>query len=161
LASADELFREAQHALQNVSPGSTDERRNIARAKNYAMQVVRKYPHTAEAAQARAILAQLDVSIAAPVEPLAIRRPGALAPRDERRPPPRFKAAVADQQWRRILQRFVALPSNKKKLLAGGLLLVMFIPFAVFVLLGVAVVYALNLPLLQRHLLALLNSLES
>lgn len=151
MASADELFREAQHALQNVSPGSTDEQKNIARAKNYAMQLVRKYPHSIEAAQARAILAQLDVSIVAPLDTALSRH----------RTPNRFATAVADKQWRQILQRFVALPDHKKKLLAVGLLFMIFIPFAIFLLLGMVIVYALKRPLLKRHLLVLLNSLES
>jgi len=158
LASADELFREAQHALQNVIPGSTDERRNIARAKNYAMQLVRKYPHSIEATQARSILAQLDVSIAAPVEALVKRR--ADVARDTYKPPGRFTKTHNDHPWRPILRRFVALPTSRKKILAAGLIFTMIIPFALFVWLGLAVVYALNLPLLKRHLLALLNYLE-
>jgi hypothetical protein len=173
LAGADELFREAQHALQNVSPGSTDERRNIARAKSYALQVVRKYPRSMEADLARKILARLDIKDAA--RPQAARGGRPLAFSFDKPTPyvatkekvshtmDRFAAiASTDDQWRNIGRRFIALPKGKKKLLAISLLvLIAMAPFSLFILSGLAVVYALNLPILKRHLHGLLNSLES
>lgn len=119
MASADEWLREARYALQNVSPGSTDEHKYTVRAKSYALQVVRKYPHSIEAAQAREILAQLNVQIAKPAIPTrqplaspsrspAIERPVAVPavhPKTNR-----FTARpVTDDPWRAIFKRFMAV----------------------------------------------------
>lgn len=173
LASADELLREAQYALQNVSPGSTDEHKYSARAKSYALQVVQKYPHSSEASQAREILAQLKVPIgkpasptvtrrvlAGPSQPSAVRKPLALA--IDREKINRFAARpTVDDQWRAILQRYMALPSGNKKVFFGALLLLMvLVPFSIFVIAALIVLYAFNLPALKRHLLALLARLE-
>jgi hypothetical protein len=66
VAGAGETLREAQYAFRNISHGSTDERKYRARAKKYAKRVIRKYPASIEAPQARAILDALDVSYATP-----------------------------------------------------------------------------------------------
>ena len=156
------MIREAQYALKNAGPGSTDERKYIARAKKYALLVVRKHPHSIEATQAREVLAQLDISVASSTPlPLAFQP---IVPPAKNSTVDRFAAAVAaDDQWQTVMQRFVALPKRKKKLLAWGLVLpiIVLIPFSIFVIFGVALVYALNLPMLKRHLFLLLNSLES
>jgi hypothetical protein len=175
LASADELLREAQYALQNVSPGSTDEYKYTVRAKSYALQVVQKYPHSIEAAQAREILAQLKIQIAKPASPTLTGRPLAAALRSSAIERPlaapavhpkmnRFaaRAATTDDQWRAIFTRFIAVPSGKKKLFFVVLLFfVALLPFSLFVVAGVVVLYAFNLPLLKKHLLVLLDRLES
>ena len=61
MATAGELIREAQFAVQNVSPGSADEKKYIARAQKYAKRVLRKYPRSIEAVQAREMLGHLGV----------------------------------------------------------------------------------------------------
>ncbi len=154
------MIREALFALQNAGPGSADEHKNIARAKKYSLQVIRKFPHSIEATQAREILAQLNVIIAAPA-PLA-RQPFGEPLKSIT--PNRFAAtAITDKQWQDILRRFVALPGGKKKLLAWGVLLptLLLFPFSLFAILAAATVYAFNLPILKQHLLAMLSSLES
>lgn len=161
MASADELIREAQFALQNAGPGASDEHKNVARAKKYAMQVIRKYPRGLEAAQARNILAQLNVSIATTPPPLT-RQP-LLSP-VKRSTPNRFAArTISDEEWQDILRRSIALPSGKKKKLAWFTLplIIVLVPYSIFVIFAAAAVYGFNLPMLKRHALALLNSLES
>lgn len=175
MASADELLREAQYALQNVGPGSTDEHKYTVRAKSYALQVVQKYPHSIEAAQAREVLAQLNVQIAKPTLPTLTRRPLATPLRSSATERPlagpaaqpkidRFAARPinTDNQWRAIFNRFIAVPSGKKKLLFVVVLLFMvLVPFSLFVVAGLLILYAFNLPLLKQHLLALLERLEA
>ncbi len=165
MASADELIREAQHAFQNVSPGATDERKNIARAKNYATQVVRRFPDSAEASQAREILRHFDISYA-PANPTVSGRPLATVVNHSSPARPLEKAinrfasvATADDQWRSILQRFAALPPSKKRLLWIVVVFVFIFPLSLFGFLALALVYAFNPALLKQHLLSLLNTL--
>lgn len=175
MASADEWLREAQYALQNVGPGSTDEHKYTVRAKSYALQVIRKYPHSIEAAQARGILAQLNVRIDKPASPELTRRPPAAPLRSSATERPfavpaahpkinRFaaRAIATDDEWRAIFKRFIAVSSAKKKVFFVVLLLFMvLVPFSLFVVAGLIILYAFNLPLLKQHLLALLDRLES
>ncbi len=64
MASAEELLRDAQHAFQNITPGSADEKKYTARAKKLAHRIVRKYPASIEAEQARAVLRSLGEMLA-------------------------------------------------------------------------------------------------
>lgn len=175
MASADELLREAQYALQNVGPGSTDEHKYTVRAKSYALQLIQKYPHSIEAAQARDILGQLNIQIAKPASRTLTRRPLANPLRSPATARPlavpanqpkvnRFAArpTVTDNQWRTIFKRFTAVPSGKKRVFFGILLLlVVLVPFSLFFFAGLLVLYAFNLPLLKQHLLLLLGRIES
>lgn len=173
MAGADDLLREAQYALQNVSPGSTAEHKYKISAKSYALQVIQRYPHSIEAAQARDILAQLNIQIAKPASPILTRQALAAPLQSSaiERPPAvpavrskinRFAARpIAEDKWNAIFRRFLAVPSGKKKLLFGVLLLLMaLVPFSLIVFAVLVVLYAFNLPLLKRHLLALLDRLE-
>ena len=67
MATAGELLREAQYALGNVSGSSTDSSKFESQAKKLARRVIRQYPASIEAGQARAILEQLGVLKAQPV----------------------------------------------------------------------------------------------
>lgn len=61
MAAADELLRDAQYEVQCISHGDTRENRaHSARAKSLAKKIVRKYPATIEATQARGILDRLN-----------------------------------------------------------------------------------------------------
>ncbi len=161
MAGADELLREAQYALLNVSPGSTDEHKYTVRAKSCALQVVQKYPHSIEVAQAREILAQLNIQIAKPASPTLTGRPLAAPAVHPKMNRFAARAATTEDQWRAIFRRFIALPSGKKKLFFVVLLFfVALLPFSLFVVAGVIVLYAFNLPLLKKHLLVLLDRLE-
>ena len=64
MANAEELFRDAYFAFQNVSPGSADEEKNTATAKRIAHRIIRKYPRSTEATQARTILRSLGEYVA-------------------------------------------------------------------------------------------------
>lgn len=59
MTDADELLREAQYALQNVSHGASDSKKHAAKAKSLARQIIRKYPNSPEVASAQSILMRL------------------------------------------------------------------------------------------------------
>jgi hypothetical protein len=61
MAGADELLRDAQYAVQCISHGDTRENRaHTSEAKSLARKIIRKYPVSIEATQARAILDRLN-----------------------------------------------------------------------------------------------------
>ena len=61
MADVDELLRDAQYAFQNISHGqSRENRKNSARAKYLAKQIIRKSPTSSEAEQAQQILTRLN-----------------------------------------------------------------------------------------------------
>ena len=61
MATADELLREAQYAFHSISFCNTREnRRNKARAKSLSQKIIRKFPDSIEARQARSILDKLQ-----------------------------------------------------------------------------------------------------
>ena len=67
MADADELLRDAQYAFQSISYGDTrDNRKFTARAKSFAKKIIRKFPESVEASQARAILDRLEGKIDEP-----------------------------------------------------------------------------------------------
>ena len=60
MATAEKLLHEAQYAYQSISFGeSRDNRRNTSRATSLAKKIIRKYPVSMEAGEARAILRRL------------------------------------------------------------------------------------------------------
>jgi hypothetical protein len=171
VAGADEIIREAQYAFRNISPASADERKNRARAKKYAQRVIRKYPTSIEASQARAILDALDVSYKVqksgaepgpPQEAITFlknhsRTAGHGANSTHTRAPQEFGTS----EWRTLMQRFSKLPNHKKKYVAIGLFVVLVFPGGIFLMGGLAVLYALRPALLKKHLDHLLWTLGS
>ncbi|MCH9696239.1 MAG: hypothetical protein K0U72_17115 [Gammaproteobacteria bacterium] len=60
MATAEKLLHEAQYAYQCISFGeSRDNRRNRSKATSLAKKIIRKYPASMEAGEARAILRRL------------------------------------------------------------------------------------------------------
>lgn len=137
MASAEELIREAYFAFQNISPGATDEKQQRARAKKFATRILRQYPVSIEARQARSILAQLkgeDVS-ASFVETHSHTNeiPPLTTPADamEHRP----RGEPGDTDWRSLWQLFLRLPLLQKRILMFVLLFIaLFTAFTPFVL---------------------------
>lgn len=180
MSSADELIREAQYAFRNISHGSTDERKYRARAKKYAKRVIRKYPTSIEASQARTILRQLGeyVEIASPPTTPPLVAPAESNAASEfikdhaadsghtanvsNKPVAsgsRFQNAVADEDWRTLLRRFMELPGSKKKFLGFILVVALFFPGGIFATSGLAIFYAMQPALLKKHLDQLLTKL--
>jgi len=177
VASADELIREAQYAFRNISHGSTKKKKYSARAEKYARRVIRKYPASIEASQARAILDQLNVRI-------DVRSPAGVSPQQSAAadfesshstasghtgnvtgtpptPGSRFRQANDDQDWRGLFRRFVELPGNKKKMLGIIAAVAIFFPGGIFAVSGLIIFYALQTALLKKHLNLLLDKLGS
>jgi hypothetical protein len=161
VASAGELIREAQHAFMNISPGSSDERKYTARAKKYANRVIRKYPASSEATQARQILARLGV-IQMParvrVSPHKSHTPEPSHQHDLRTPKiaaarvRTTKSVAKDDSWQQIWRSFLDLSYSKKKVLAFvtmfAFFIISFMPF-LFVFFAF---YAFQPAVLRRHL---------
>jgi len=176
VASAGELIREAQYAFRNISYGSTDVRKYKARAAKYAKRVIRKYPVSVEASQARRILDQLNVQIAIQPQPIVAPPPDAAANFEKSHssssghtsglsstPPAsgsRFRQSSDAEDWRGIIRRFIELPSNKKKMLGIIAAVAIFFPGGIFAVSGLIVFYALQTALLKKHLNLLLNKLS-
>jgi hypothetical protein len=60
MASAEHLLHEAQYAFASISFGETPaNRRHAARAKSLCKKIIRKYPTSMQASEARAILRRL------------------------------------------------------------------------------------------------------
>ncbi|MDJ0907082.1 MAG: hypothetical protein QNI96_13770 [Woeseiaceae bacterium] len=71
MASAEKLLNEAQYAFNSIGPGgSRGDRRNASRASRLARKIIRKYPASSEAAEARSILKRLGEEAFAPRLPL-------------------------------------------------------------------------------------------
>jgi hypothetical protein len=178
VASADELIREAQYAFRNISHGSTDERKYRARAEKYARRIIRKYPASIEASQARQILAQLNFQIPVQSQPVAPPRNAAADfekshsadsghTKNLSRPPTSLRAALqhsgVPEDWRDLIRRFIDLPPGKKKTIGFVIFfaIVFFFPIGIFIVSGLVIFYALQTALLKKHLGQLLNKLES
>ena len=181
MATADELIREAQYAFRNINRGSTDERKYRARAKKYAKRIIRKYPTSIEASQARTILRQLNeyVEVAPPaMPPLAVRPESKAATEfvkdhgsssghtaNVSNSPTRFNTrlqnAAVSEDWKNLLRRFMALPGGKKKFLGFILAIGIFFPGGIFAVSGLVIFYALQPTLLKNHLDQLLTKLGS
>ena len=160
MADAGELLREAQYTFHNVSHGeSPDNRRNTARAKSLAHKIIRKFPTSAEADQARQILDRLDPDSATPSRqrepehPFDQRdhhdqvdqhhRPIDIDVRDKRR-------TSTKHDWKKLLLRLSQMHSTIRNLiLVGMFMLFILVPFAAFVI--VAVVIFLAGPFEKHH----------
>ena len=60
MATAEQMLNEAQYAFANITFGeSLANARHAARAKSLARKIIRKFPATTEASEARAILRRL------------------------------------------------------------------------------------------------------
>ena len=189
MASAEELLRDAQHAFQNISPGSTDEKKYEARAKRLAMRVIRKSPDSIEGTQARMILYRLgsDIGISTPHENLS-HQPHSPAPRNlahtNAAHPPRSdslsqnavrkmlavvaaastsqseNASSQEDSWASIWQLFSALSYGKKKIVAIVLVVtLLFIGFTPFLLLLV-IFYFVKPALVKNQVRRLLEALS-
>ena len=177
MASADELIREAQYAFRNISFGSTDEKKYRAIAEKYAKLVMRKYPVSIEAAQARQILDQMNVRV-------DVRAPLGEVPQAsaadnfakshaldsghtkiEVRTPPAPTAqnqhAGNKEDWRNLIRRFMVLPGSKKKFLGIIAVISVLFPGGIFAVSGLIIFYALRTEMLKKHLDLLLTKLES
>ena len=181
-SSVEELLREAQHAFQNISPGSADEEKYSARAKRLAHRIIRKSPDSIEGTQARMILFRLgDGPLISPTRN-SVHRPHAGV--TEHTPHPARSesgdatfvtqafAAVAsatqehssngasdDDSWSSIWRLFSDLSYNKKKIVVvvlGAALL--FIGFTPFLLLFFAF-YFVQPALIRNHIRKLLVAL--
>jgi hypothetical protein len=177
LASAEELIREAQYACHNIGHGSIDERNFRARAKKYAKRIIRKYPASVEASQARTILSQLNVrvDIQLPPSPLAQSDAATDFKKDHAvdsghtasvastpvASSPGFQRAKGTDDWRGLFRRFVELPLNKKKILGIIIAIALFFPGGIFAVSGLVVFYALQTALLKKHLDLLLKRFGS
>ena len=164
MASAEKLVRDAQYAFHNISTGSTDEKKFAASARKIAQRIVRRYPMSVEAIQARDILDRLGV------------RSETIAPTQPQRVVEFLKnhtghvdhfgagndATAADSDdWKSLLWEFLHLPGSRKKILFFAAAFLFFFPGTIFVLAGLAIVYALKPDLLRSHLRRLLTALGS
>lgn len=74
MANAEKLLNEAHYAFNRINSGeSPDNRRNASRARSLCMKIIRRYPASAEASSAKAILRRLgdatyEASLASPPE---------------------------------------------------------------------------------------------
>jgi hypothetical protein len=174
VSSAEKLIHEAQHAVANVSPGSTDEKKYAARARRLANRILRKYPTGIEADQARMIIDNLDRvprrTIRTPLphkvhvpESPHTSHPVVRSPETMRKEIKRVAARTfttsLDDDWASLLKKFAVLPGYKKKILYAIPILIFFMPAALFLFIGLAAYYMTNPPLLKKHLEALLEAL--
>lgn len=139
MASAEELIREAQFAFHNVGPGSTDEARNRARAKRFARRILRQYPTSSEAQQARAILSQLDMEYALSADTSSVSQkkhspaPALMPSKSSPGDVTTLASETGDSGWKQLWQLFSELPRLKRKVLVSVLmLLVLFLAFTPF-----------------------------
>lgn len=143
MATAEELIQAAYFELQNVAPGATDEQRRRSRAIRLAKRILRQYPVSIEARQARSILRQLKIDDAAQRfvdthshgndgSPIAITT---AAPKPESRPGFNPLVASADTDWKSLWLLFTALPYLQKRILIFIVMfIVLFVAFTPFVL---------------------------
>lgn len=165
MASAEELIQAAYFELQNVAPGATDERRRRSRATRLANRILRKYPVSAEARQARSILRQLKIddevrqfadthSHGGNVNPLA-------TPSSHTKPEPRSEThiASANTDWKSLWLLFTALSYLQKRILVFVLLFIaLFVAFTPFVLIFAFLLFIKRdaiRPLVHRILVAM------
>ena len=139
MASAEELIREAQFAFHNVGPGSTDDKRNRARAKKFAKRVLRRYPVSPEAQQARAILSQLDVEYALATDTNLVSgkkhspAPALIQSVSSSSEARTFVTHDGNSDWKDLWQLFSELPQLQKKILSFVLtFIVLFLVFTPF-----------------------------
>jgi hypothetical protein len=149
--NVEELLREAQHAFQNISPGSADEQKYTATAKRLALRIIRKSPDSSEGTQARMILYNLGSD-----EGLVLQRADTgttVASKNT------ADKAGDEHSWANIWQMFSALSSPKKKVVAlllfFALLIIGFTPF----LLLFFIFYLFQPAMIRKHIHGLLAGL--
>ncbi len=135
MASAEELIREAYFAFQNVSPGATDEGRQRALAKKFAMRILRQFPTSVEAEQARSILDSLKVAHAparfVKTHSHSTGKRALAMPTDK---PGQGSDEAGEAEWKALWQRFGRLPYLQKRILVFVLMfVVLFAAFTPFV----------------------------
>ena len=160
MANADELLRDAQYAFQSISFGDTREnRRNSARAKSLAQKIIRKFPDSIEARQARSILDKLQGRTHSPrfehdhssvsqgrlnestLRPIVLQVERTV----ERAGSPMTYEQQEDVKlsWRKIWTGFVQLELSKQlAVIAGVVLVAAFFGIFPFVLIGVAIYFS-------------------
>jgi hypothetical protein len=150
--NVEEMLREAQHAFQNISPGSADEKKYAAMAKRLALRIIRKSPDSSEGTQARMILYSLgsDEGLALQTADTATT----VASKDV------ADNAGDEHSWENIWRLFSALSYTKKKvvslLLFFMLLIIGFTPF----LLVFFIFYLFQPGLIRKHIHGLLTALD-
>ena len=160
MASADELLREAQFAFQSIGAGSTDERKNTARAKRIARRIVRAYPAGIEAAQAREILRMLGADDGWRAAQPADSAAAAVNDASTQAYPFGRKITAERDGWFDLYRRFAALPYLRKRLLVAAVFfLVLLIGFTPFLLIF-AVFYVYKPALVKEHLGRLLQMIH-
>ncbi len=163
MASADELLRDAQFAFQNIGAGSTDERKYTARAQRIAKRIVRAYPDSIEATQARSILHSLGIAEQLQEPGLAsalLKKSSTHIHQFGKRSKQAVRAAPSGDDWASVWQRFAALPYLRKRIfLAIVAFLILLISFTPFLLLFV-VFYVYKPALVKQHTSQLLTILH-
>lgn len=140
MSDAAELLREAQFAFHNIGIGSTSERRYRMQAKHFAKRILRSYPATMEAREAREILRRLLERYEAQEQPLAIRV------REQQQ-----ERGLAEM--RELMQRLVAIPPQLKRVLFFvSAAMFLFMPVLLIPVIGIIAFYVLNRGLLKKHL---------
>lgn len=160
MANADELLRDAQYAFQSISFGDTREnRRNSARAESLAQKIIKKFPDSIEARQARSILDKLQGRTHSPrfehhhssvgqgrLNESTLRP---IVPQVERTVERAGSPMTYEQQedvklsWRKIWTGFVQLELSKQLVVIAGVVLVAaFFGIFPFVLIGVAIYFS-------------------
>ncbi len=136
------------------------------------MRLIRAYPESIEAPQAREILDRLGVLVDLKTEPGAQPPQESVAFRKNHssdagheasasHPASHFKRITNDAEWQNILRRFMELSAAKKKYLGVALFILFVFPGGLFLLGGLAVFYVFNQALLKKHLTQLLTALDS
>ena len=164
MASAEQLIHDAQYAFHSISAGSADEKKYASRARRIAKRIVRRYPASTEATQAHEILSRLGVQSVLPTPSRTERATQFL--KDHAGHVDHFgtgdnEEAMNSDDWKRLLLDFWRLPDSKKKYLFIAVPVLFFFPGTIFVLAGLAILYAFKPDLLKNHLRRLLTALGS
>lgn len=104
MATAEQMLNEAQYAFANITFGeSLSNARHAARAKSLARKIIRKFPATMEASEARAILRRLGEEAYTSEMPILHRHVShAEHPVSGRRPKPVSRTTRPRQQAVRV-----------------------------------------------------------
>ncbi len=162
MSGIDELIREAQFVFANIGPGSANRRKNTARARRLAKRVIRQSPQSIEAAQARIILTNLEVN--PPREPRTLHPPHSAHPQhvsqQSHHGAKDTANAINNDDWRSLQRMFFDLPSLTRKILIAAVAVFVIIPGSWFVLIGLALMYAIRPRVLRQHVHVLLTALN-
>jgi len=175
MADVEELLRNAQHAFQNISPGSTDEKKYAARAKRLALSVIRKSPNSIEGGQARAIMRGLRGDAARttpknlsheahPSRPRDVSHsthPVATVGTQSVRAQSTSDVRPDENSWANIWQLFLSLSNRMKKIVFVALGIgVVFIGFTPFLLIF-PLIYLFQADAIKKHIRQILTMLQS